>query len=106
MYGLVSPLHCSDCNWCTSQCIYWYTAVYSSTVRENKTNNVTNMCHARAAVLPVQPEGLAGIVCLFIIIISFRLVKLKKATVQQQLDARCPQSPIFRSKGNPAGKKG
>lgn len=81
--------------------------MYSSTVRENKTNNVTNMCHARAAVLPVQPEGLAGIVCLFIIIIiSFRLVKLKKATVQQQLDARCPQSPIFRSKGNPAGKKG
>lgn len=95
MYGLVSPLHCSDCNWCTSQCIYWYAAVYSSTVHENKTNNVTNMCHPRA-----------GIVCLFIIIISFRLVKLKKATVQQQLDARCPQSPIFRSKGNPAGKKG
>lgn len=85
--------------------------MYSSTVHENKTNNVTNMCHARAAVLPVQPEGLAGIVCLFIIIISFycvsfRLVKLKKATVQQQLDARCPQSRIFRSKGNPAGKKG
>lgn len=73
--------------------------------RSSQSNNVTNMCHPRAAVLPVQPA-----VCLFIIIIisfyciSFRLVKLKKATVQQQLDTRCPQSPIFRSKRNPAGK--